>query len=419
MIGFMTSYRSRLIDKRIDRKLRSSGGVLIRGARQVGKTTTALQHAASSVRLDEPNSRRLAELDPSVILDGATPRLIDEWQVVPQVWNAVRHEIDSRQTKGQFILTGSATPTDDVTRHSGAGRIARMTLRPMSLSESDDSTKKISFGSLWEDWDSGALGGPTVADYANLIVRGGWPSLVDLPTADAADALVDYVDNLSSVDLRALGSQPDPVRMTALLKALARNTSTEASVAKLATESQMDGPETSPQTVRKYLDQLTQVFVLDELTAWPVHLRSSIARRVKPKWHFVDPSLGAAALRATPDTLLGDLETLGLFFESLAIRDLRAYADTIDARVFHYRDSEGLEVDAIIERPDGAWAACEVKLGGDSSIEQAATNMVRLQNRISVDKWSHCTSLNVITAGSTSYRRDDGIQVIALGHLTV
>ena len=411
------TYQRRLIDTRIERKLRSSGGVLIRGARQVGKTTTALQHVASSVRLDDPSSRRLAQLEPSAILHGAAPRLIDEWQVVPEVWNAVRHEIDARQAKGQFVLTGSATPSDDLTRHSGAGRIARMTLRPMSLSESGDSIEKIRFASLWEDWDSGALGGPAVAEYARLIVRGGWPGLVSLPTADAADSLVDYVDNLSSVDLRALDSPPDPVRTRALLRALARNTSTEASLAKLASEAQIDGGGASPQTIRKYLDQLAQVFVLDELTAWPVHLRSSIARRVKPKWHFVDPSLGIAALRATPESLLKDLETFGLFFESLVIRDLRAYADTIDAQVFHYRDSEGLEVDAIIERPDGAWAACEVKLGGESNIDRAATTMARLQNRVSADKWSRLGSMNVITAGTASYRRDDGVQVIALGHL--
>lgn len=414
----MSTYRPRLIDTKLDNKLHSSGGVLVRGARQVGKTTTALQHAASSVRLDDSNSRRLAQLEPAAILAGRAPRLVDEWQLVPEVWNAVRHEIDTRQAKGQFILTGSAAPSDDLTRHSGAGRIARLTLRPMSLSESGDSTEKVRFASLWEGWDSGTLGGPTVADYAGLIVRGGWPNLIGLPPAEAADSLVDYVDNLSSVDLRALDSPPDPARTAALLKALARNTSTEASLAKLADEAQIDGTGASTQTIRKYLDQLTQVFVLDELTAWPVHLRSSIVRRVKPKWHFVDPSLGAAVLRATPDSFLKDLETFGLFFESLAIRDLRAYADTIDAQVFHYRDSEGLEVDAIIERPDGTWAACEIKLGGESNIDQAATNLARLQNRLPASKWHQLASLNVITAGPTSYRRKDGIQVVALGHLT-
>jgi predicted AAA+ superfamily ATPase len=411
-------YRSRLIDARIDRKLRTSGGVLVRGARQVGKTTTALQHVASHVRLDEPNSRRLAQLEPSAVLGGATPRLVDEWQLVPEIWNAIRHEIDTRSAKGQFILTGSAAPYDDVTRHSGAGRIARMTLRPMALSESGDSTEAVQFASLWQEWDTGALGGPTVADYAGLIVRGGWPGLVDLPAVDASDALSDYVDNLSSVDLRTLESPPDPIRVAALLTALARNTSTEASLTKLAAEAQIDGAEISSQTVRKYLDQLTQVHILDEVAAWPVHLRSSIARRVKPKWHFVDPSLATAVLRVAPDSLLKDLEAFGLLFESLAIRDLRAYADTMEARVFHYRDSEGLEIDTIIERPDGAWVACEIKLGGEASIDQAALNLARLRDRLTAEKWSRLVSLNVITAGKVSYRRQDGIQVVALGHLT-
>jgi len=414
----MDFYRARLIDARLDRKLRTSGGVLLRGARQVGKTTTALQHAASSVRLDEPAAGRLARLEPGAILGGPAPRLIDEWQLVPDVWNAVRHEIDGRRLKGQFILTGSSAPADDLTRHSGAGRIARMTLRPMSLSESGDSTGRVRFASLWEGWDSGALGGPTVSDYAGLVVRGGWPGQVGHPASDAADALADYVDNLSSVDLRALDSPPDPARTSALLRALARNTSTEASLVKLAAEAHIDGAGAAPPTIRKYLDQLTQVFVLDELPAWPVHLRSSIARRVKPKWHFVDPSLGAAVLRVTPDSLLRDLEAFGLFFESLAIRDLRAYADTVDAQVFHYRDSENLEVDAIIERPDGTWAACEIKLGGSEAIEQAASSLLRLQNRLPADKWSMLASLNIITAGPASYCRDDGVRVIALGHLT-
>lgn len=413
----MSTYRTRLIDDRIEQKLRSSGGILLSGARQVGKTTTALRHSSSHVRLDDPNSRQLAQLEPTAVLAGATPRLIDEWQLVPELWNTIRHEIDKRQTKGQFILTGSAAPSDDVTIHSGAGRFARMILRPMSLSESGDSTKSVSFASLWGEWDSGAMGGPTVSDYAELIVRGGWPGLIGLPVSDAGDALGDYMSNLASVDLRAIDSAPDPIRMDALLKALARNISTEASLTKLATEAQIYGPGPTTQTTRKYLDQLTQINVLDELAAWPVHLRSNIAQRVKPKWHFADPSLAASAIRATPESLLSDIEALGLFFESLAVRDLRTYADTIGARVYHYRDAEGLEVDTIVERPDGAWIAGEIKLGGQPAIDKAASNLLRLENRLPPSKWATASSLNIITAGNTSYRRKDGIQVIALGHL--
>jgi len=414
----MTStYRPRLIDDRIEQKLRSAGGVVLRGARQVGKTTTALQHARSQVRLDESGSYQMAQLEPEVVLAGPVPRLIDEWQLVPDLWNAIRHQIDARQAKGQFILTGSAAPADDITRHTGAGRLARLTLRPMSLAESGDSTGQVRFASLWDEWDAGAMGGPTVTDYAALIVRGGWPGLIGLAIADAADSLVDYVDNLSSVDLRALDLAPDPVRMSALLKAVARNTATEASLTKLASEAQLDSVGVTAQTVRKYLDQLTQINVLDELPAWPVHLRSNVTQRVKPKWHFVDPSIGTAALRTTPASLLADLDALGLFFESLAIRDLRVLADTIDARVYHYRDASGLEVDAVIERPDGTWAACEIKLGGAAVIDQAAATLRRLQDRLTPAKWSQVSSLNVITAGANSYQRPDGVRVVALGHL--
>jgi len=414
----MAEYRPRLIDARIERKLRSAGGILLSGARQVGKTTTALQHVKSHVRLDDSNARQLAQLEPAVVLEGATPRLIDEWQLVPGIWNSVRQAIDERQAKGQFILTGSAAPSNDVTMHSGAGRFARITLRPMSLSESGDSTKLVPLASLWSEWDSGAMGGPTVSEYAELIVRGGWPGLVGVPVDDAADSVRDYVANLASVDLRAIDSAPDPVRMAALLRALARNTSTEASLAKLASEAALEGVGPAASTIRKYLDQLTQINVLDELTAWPVHLRSNITQRVKPKWHFTDPSISAAAIRATPTTLLNDLETLGLFFESLAIRDLRAYADTMDATVYHYRDADGLEADAIIERPDGAWIACEIKLGGEDAIDQAAAKLLQLRNRVTENKWSKVASLNIITAGTTSYKRLDGIQVVSLGHLT-
>lgn len=414
----MPEYRPRLIDAQIDQKLRSAGGVLLRGARQVGKTTTALHHANSQVALDEPNARRLAELEPAAVLAGQVPRLIDEWQMVPDVWNAIRHEIDARQAKGQFILTGSATPSDDVTRHSGAGRIARLTQRPMTLSESGDSTCQVRFDTLWGDWDSGAMGGPTIPDYASLIVRGGWPGLLDIDVADAADSVADYVNNLAAVDLKTIDAAPDPIRMAALLKALARNTSTEASLAKLAGEALIGDAGPTTRTIRRYLDQLTQINVLEELPAWPTHLRSSVAQRVKPKWHFADPSIGAAALRATPDVLLQDMNTFGLFFESLAIRDLRAYADTINAQVWHYRDSDGFEIDAVIERPDGTWAACEIKLGGQVAIDQAAANLRRLQCKVTQSKWSQVSSLNVITGGKVSYKRDDNVRVISLGHLT-
>jgi len=411
-------YRRRLLDQRIEQSLASSGGLLLEGARAVGKTTTALKHANSSVRLDQsPDVLQQATLIPGVVLEGTTPRLVDEWQLAPNLWNAARYEIDERRLPGQFIFAGSASPADDQTRHTGAGRFARLTLRPMALCESDDSGAKVPFTSLFDGQSFGGLGGPSVPDYADLLVRGGWPGLLNRSAIEATHALQDYLRNIATVDLRNANLAPDPVRMSALLLAVARNTSTEATVTKLAREAELEATTADPRTVRSYLDQLTRVFILDELAPWRVHLRSSIALRVKPKWHFVDPSLAAAALRATPGALLKDMKTFGLLFESMVIRDLRAFADMTDCQVFYYRDSTGYEVDAIVERYDGQWAGVEVKLGGQAAIDEAAAGFAKLETRLTPEKWAQCRSLNIITAGQSSYRRPDGINVIALAHL--
>ena len=403
----------------IDQKLASLGGLLIEGARSVGKTTTALRHSNSHVRLDQSAEfLDQARLLPELVLEGKAPRLVDEWQLAPNLWNVARFEIDERRLPGQFIFTGSAAPADSATRHTGAGRFARLTLRPMALCESGDSVEKVPFGALFASDPIGGLGGPTVRDYAELLVRGGWPGLLGRSAIDATSALGDYLRNIAAVDLRAMAAASDPVRMAALITALARHISTEASLVKLARESQLDDGPGDPRTVRSYIDQLIRVFVVEELQPWRVHLRSSIAMRVKPKWHFTDPALATAALRAPPDSLLRDLNTFGLLFESMVVRDLRALADVADCGVFCYRDSTGYEVDAIIERYDGAWVAVEVKLGGQEAIETAATSLARLRARVPAGKWAQCRSLNVITAGQSSYRREDGVNVIALGHLT-
>lgn len=392
---------------------------MIRGPRAVGKTTTALHHAASSVRLDQRAEWiRAAELTPEVLLKGAVPRLIDEWQLAPSIWNSIRAEIDARGLPGQFILTGSAAPDEDRTRHTGAGRMARLTLRPMTLYELGKSTGQVQFADLFAKGAAlGGLGGPTVPGYAELIVKGGWPALRRLDVAAAMDALADYVDNLADVDLRTVDGRPEPLRMAALLKALARNSATEASLQKLAEEAELPSGNLSVPTVRKYLDQLTRIFVLEELPAWKPHIRSSIQTRVKPKWHFVDPSLATAALGVTPGGLLGDLNAMGLLFESLAVRDLRVYADVSDAKVSHYRDSTGLEIDAIIERRSGEWIGVEVKLGGERAIEEAVANFAKLRMRLTEPKLACLASFCVITGGQASYTRPDGIHVISLGHL--
>jgi len=416
----MESYRRRLLDEKIARKLKSTGGILLKGVRFCGKTTTALHHAASSVRFDANDLiREQAALIPQVVLQGKTPRLLDEWQLVPSIWNAVRSEIDNRGAKGQFILTGSASPSDDISSHTGAGRIARLTLRTMSFAESNDSNNSVNFNDLFiKNTQIGGLGGVEISDYANLIVRGGMPVLIHETPEIAQEAMIDYVENIAYVDMRTLPSPPTPERVSALIRSLARNISTEASLEKLAAETGFtDKSAMATSTVRKYLDQLSEIFVLEELPAWKTHIRSSVQQRVKPKWHFVDTSIATAALRILPNAILNDFETFGLLFESMAIRDLRIYADTLDGKVYHYRDSSGLEIDAIVELPNETWAAFEIKLGSSHSIDEAAGNLQKLLTRLTPEKAVQCTSLNVLIAGNSSYTRKDGVNVVSLGHL--
>lgn len=421
----MAEYLSRTVDHAIRRSLKTFGAIILQGPRAVGKTTTALNMARSSVRLDaSPELVTLANTSPKTLLAGATPRLVDEWQLAPNLWNAVRHEVDQRGSPGQFILTGSATPADDITFHSGAGRFRRITMRPMTLYESGDSTGVVEFSRFLDPGSPSlaAIGGPTVPDYSALIARGGWPALVRQPKRSATDYLTSYLDDVARVDMPENEIRVDPLRMRALIRALARNVATEIPATKLAAEAEIDSgngsrTELSAQSVRKYLDALTRVFILEDQPAWAPHLRSKIRLRVQPKWHFVDPSLAAAALGASPEHLIKDLNTMGLLFESLCIRDLRVYADAVGAQVYHYRDSSGLEVDSIIERGDGAWSAFEIKLGGKKPIEDAASALRKLANKVSDSKRGQLASLNVITAGNISHTRPDGVNVISIGHL--
>lgn len=418
----MNKYKVRLIDEKIERKLKSAGGILLKGARYCGKTTTAGFHAASVVRLDASDQiREQAVLMPQIVLQGEIPRLIDEWQLVPSIWNAARYEIDRRAAKGQFIFTGSASPSDDISSHTGAGRFSRLTLRTMSLAESGDSTKGVNFlDCLKKDTEIGYMGGASIEDYSHLLVRGGMPALVDETAEIANEAMIDYVENISYIDMQQLESPPTPERIAALIRSLSRNISTEASLEKLAAETGLiNSSPIAASTVRKYLDQLSQIFILEELPSWKTDIRSAVQQRVKPKWHFVDPSIPCAALRLRPQSLLNDVEAFGLFFESLAIRDLRIYADAIDAKVYHYRDSSGLEIDAVVELPDETFAAFEIKLGSTSSIEEAAINLQKLLTRLTPRKANQCVSLNILIAGSSSYTRKDNINVIALGHLFI
>ncbi len=406
-------YWLRTVDGTVERMLRSLGGILIQGARGCGKSATALAHSKSAVRIDSsPQIAEIAQVSPNTVLEGDTPRAIDEWQLAPNLWNAARHLIDDRQASGQFIFAGSATPKDSPIRHSGAGRFARVTMRTMTLSEARASTESVSFSELMEGNTSGGIGGPTVPEYAELLVRGGWPALVTGQVSDSDLFLDQYLESAAFVDLPDEEWNGDPGRIRGLLRALARNTATEASKAKIAEESEL-----SVRSLDGYLNALRRVFVLEEQPAWAPALRSSVRLRVKSKWHLCDPALSAFAIGATADSLLNDLNTFGFLFESLCVHDLRVYAEALRGDVYHYRDESGLEVDAVVELRDGRWAAFEVKMGGDKAVDTAAGNLLKLANKVNTDVKGSPQNLVVLTAGPASYRRSDGVYVVALGHL--
>ena len=415
-------YRPRIVDPELATRLAATGAVVIEGPKGCGKTATARQLARSEVLLDvDENARRAIAIDPSLVLDGPVPRLFDEWQLEPTLWNHLRRAVDARQQPGQFILTGSAAPTDDITRHTGAARITRLRMRPMSLFETGHATGAISLAALLA---GEAARSPestlTVTDLATLVVIGGWPGNLTRTSAQAMQASRDYLDEIRRVDLsRVDRSTRDPGKVGRLLRALARHVATEASLATLMADTVgVDGAdgELARDTVRDYLDALERVMIIEDQPAWAPHLRSRSRIRNAAKRHFVDPSLAAAALRATPARLLADLNALGLLFESLVVRDLRVYAQAADATVLHYRDNTGLEVDAIVEVSDGQWAAFEVKLG-QGQVDSAAASLLTFATRVDTAKCGAPAALGVITAAGYGYRRPDGVHVIPVGAL--
>jgi predicted AAA+ superfamily ATPase len=364
------------------------------------------------------NAQQAVAVDPALVLDGPAPRLLDEWQVEPAIWNHVRRAVDDRSAPGQFILTGSAVPPDDATRHTGAGRIARLRMRPMSLYEAGRSDGRISLAELLDGEVAPSRDpGLTVTDVAQEIAVGGWPGLRGRAVDEAVLAVRDYLGEIARVDVgRVDAKQRDPERVTRLLRSLARNVSTHAAATTLAADTGgSDGPM-KDDTVRAYLTALERLMIVEDQPAWAPHLRSKHVLRTAPKRQFVDPSLAVASLRATPERLLRDLNLLGFLFESLVVRDLRVYAQAADAHVAQYRDSSGLEVDAIVEARDGRWMAFEVKLGG-GQIDEAAASLARFAGRIDTAKCGPPALLGVIVATGYGYRRDDGVAVIPIGAL--
>jgi uncharacterized protein len=393
--------------------------VVIEGPKACGKTVTARQIAASEVLLDvDANACQAIAVDPALVLEGATPRLLDEWQIEPTVWNHVRRAVDDRPDPGQFILTGSAVPADDITRHTGAGRIARLRMRPMSLFELGQSLGRISLTQLLEgEMVTSADPGLSVTDVVDEVARGGWPGLRERAVEDAVLVIRDYLDEIARVDVgRVDATHRDPSRVARLLQSLARNVATHAAATTLARDTGGTDRPLKDDTVREYLRVLERLMVVEDQPAWAPHLRSKHRLRTAPKRHFVDPSLAVAAMRATPDRLLRDLNLLGFLFESLAVRDLRVYAQAADAQVSQYRDNSGLEIDAIVEARDGRWMAFEVKLG-HGQVDLAAAALTRFAERIDTARCGAPALLGVIVATGYGYRREDGVAVIPIGAL--
>lgn len=411
------AYAPRIADSVLQKRLNAAGAVLIEGAKACGKTETARQVARSEVLLDvDKAARDAAELNPALVLEGDIPRLIDEWQLEPGIWNHVRRAVDERVDPGQFILAGSAHPADNETRHTGAGRISRLRMRPMSLYELEASNGKISLATMLDGQGNDASDpGLELEALATAICRGGWPAFRELELSDALRQVRDYLHEIPR-DVQRLGSRHRMERVTRLIQSLARNVATPATARTLAADASRPEDPISDDAVADYLSSLTSLFLVEDQPAWQPHLRSRYRLRRAAKRHFADPSLAVAALQGNPSVLIRDLNFMGLLFESMVIRDLRIYAQAIDGEVMYYQDSGGLEVDAVVQAGD-SWGAFEVKLGGEKRIEEGATALLKFRERIDTSKSGDPAVLAIIVGTGYGYVRKDGIRVIPIGCL--
>lgn len=413
-------YLSRVADGTLAWLLKTSGAVCIKGPKWCGKTATGERQSASQVFMQDPDQREallgLADTKPSVILEGPTPRLIDEWQEAPQLWDAVRFAVDRGRGRGRFILTGSATPKRKPA-HTGVGRIATMRMRTMSLYETGESNGAVSLARLFEgQTDVASIVNFDIEDVAFAICRGGWPEAVTEPDEHIALAQADnYVRELLDRDIEEMDEKRrNATWMRAIMQSYARNISSEASLATIAAD--MAGEAPSDSTVSEYVDALARACVTEDLPAWNPRLRSKTAVRTSPTRHFCDPSVAAAMLHVSPRALLQDFETFGLLFESLCVHDLRVYVEALGGSVFHYRDKTDLEADAVICLPDGRWAPVEVKLGS-RYVEDAAKHLKKIADRVDQDHEGAPSFLMILTATAAAYRRDDGVFVVPLAAL--
>lgn len=424
----INDYKPRVIDHLLSRKLRGKGAVLIEGAKWCGKTSTGEQQAKSMIYMSDSTRRDqyriFVDSDPKVILDGETPRLIDEWQQTPKLWDMIRFEVDHRHGMGQFILTGSAVPAKlEELHHTGTGRIARLLMRPMSLWESGDSNGSISLKELFDAPKAiAAENSNDLRRIAYLICRGGWPqaSLLDDDEEIALDQAIDYYDAVVNADIQRVdGVERNPERVKRLMKSYARSQGTQTSVAEIKNDMLAnDQSSLDEKTVSSYLNALRKIFVIEDMPAWNPNLRSKTSIRSTDTRYFVDPSIATAALSIGPNDLMNDLNTLGLFFETLCVRDLRVFAQALDGNVYHYRDKTGLECDTVVHLRNGNYGLIEIKIGGDKLIEEGATNLKKLSLKIDTTKMKSPSFLMILTAvGSFAYRREDGVYVVPIGCL--
>ena len=418
----MENYKARIIDKKIDKYLSVFGAICIEGSKWCGKTWTSSYHCNSEIYIGDPSgnfqNRQLAQMSPSLVLEGETPRLIDEWQEVPPLWDAVRYKVDQIPKKGQFILTGSATPNHKGILHSGAGRIARIRMRTMSLYESGDSSGEVSL----EDLCNGKLtpkmtGEVDLKNVIEFIIRGGWPASLGLPIESAALLPKEYLEAVLNDDIyRVDGVKRNTHKIRLLLRSPARNESTTVSNKTLKKDiKEIDDENIDTATIADYLNILDRLFITDNQKPFSTKIRSSVRIKQSEKRHFCDPSLACALLNITPHMLLNDLEALGFLFESLCERDLKIYAESMDAHVYHYQDYKNREIDTIIELNDGRWCAIEIRLGANQ-IESAAENLKKIYEEMEKDPKSILPSAMIIVCGlsNAAYQREDGIYVVPL-----
>lgn len=422
----MGKYKPRITDILIERKLRGKGALLIEGPKWCGKTTTAEQFSKSILYMSKPedvsSNLMMADINPSKLLEGETPRLIDEWQIAPKLWDAVRFEVDHRENYGHFILTGSAVPpkTDEIF-HTGTGRFAWIKMRPMSLYESGESTGEVSLKEMFnQPQQLSATNKLNIDDLAFLICRGGWPEAVNMDKDVALDQAFDYYNAIVNTDISRVDDvKRDPERAKRLMKSYARNQGSQTAYTVIRDDiAAHDSELITDDTVYAYTNALRKIFVIEDMPAWNPNLRSKIAIRTSDTRYFIDSSIATASLGLGPEDLIKDLNTMCLFFETMCVRDLRVYAEIIDGEVYHYRDKSGLECDTVIHLRNGSFGLIEIKLGGDKLIEEGAENLKTFSNKIDTNKMKAPSFLMVLTGtGNFAYRREDGVYVVPIGCL--